>query len=209
MKGFLYKDLALFRNLGKSYLFILAVFFVLTLLHIYPPVFMFMMLSLLIGMFPSTSFSYDELAKWDRFAASVPGGRKKVVQGKYIFALLVALGILATGLLLTLPLAFLSDEPPSRLLFSCVLSASGTLFLNAVMLPLLFHFGPQKGRLFVIVACAFTAAMVGVSLSIADMAFFGAEPSLLLILFATLLLILAILAISYRISLHIYQKKEF
>ena len=112
MKGFLYKDLALFRNLGKSYLFILAVFFVLTLLHIYPPVFMFMMLSLLIGMFPSTSFSYDELAKWDRFAASVPGGRKKVVQGKYIFALLVALGILATGLLLILPLAFLSDEPP-------------------------------------------------------------------------------------------------
>ena len=209
MKGFLYKDLAIFRGVIKSYLFVAALFLALTVVDLYDPSFLFMMLALVVGMFPSTSFSYDELAKWDRFAISVPGGRRKVVQGKYATAILLSLGILAVDLLASSLLVLLGKGELMNFAFLCVGGVAGALILNAVMIPLLFKFGAQKGRIMLIAAAALASGTVGVGLAIGGLASFGAGVFSSYILLAVPVIAIAALAASYFISLGIYRKREF
>lgn len=54
------------------------------------------MISLLVVSLVISSFSYDDLAHWDSFAATLPVSRRKLVASKYLFLLL--LGVLAVVL---------------------------------------------------------------------------------------------------------------
>lgn len=209
MKGFIYKDLCLLGSVWKSYVFILLMFSALTVTGVYDVSFLFMMVSIILCMYPSTSFSYDELAKWDRFAVSVPNGRVKVVRAKYGFALLLGAFSLVFDLLLALLAAFLDRMELGNVLLSCVGGVAGALLLNAVMLPLLFRFGAQKGRILLIAVGAALAGVLGALLAIGGMTAFGSgrlEPFVFVVLPAPTLLALFV---SYRVSLGIYQKKEF
>ena len=133
MKGFIYKDLCLLGSVWKSYAFIFVMFLALTVTGVYDVSFLFMMVSVILCMYPSSSFSYDGLAKWDRFAVSVPNGRVKVVRAKYGFALLLGAFSLVMGLLLSLPAAFLGRMELSEGLLTCVGGAAGALLINAVL----------------------------------------------------------------------------
>lgn len=209
MKGFLYKDLCLVGSVWKIYAFILLTFSALTVTGVYDVSALLMMVSIILCMYPSTSFSYDELAKWDRFAVSVPNGRVKVVRAKYGLALLLGAFSLVFGLLLALLVAFLDRVEPGNGLLSCVGGVAGALLHNAILLPLLFRFGTQKGRLMLVGAGVALAGVLGALLAIGGMTAFGSgrlEPFVFVLLPA---LTLPALFVSYRISLGIYQKKEF
>lgn len=209
MKGFIYKDLCLLGSVWKSYAFIFVMFLALTVTGVYDVSFLFMMVSVILCMYPSSSFSYDELAKWDRFAVSVPNGRVKVVRAKYGFALLLGAFSLVMGLLLSLPAAFLGRMELSEGLLTCVGGAAGALLINAIMLPLLFRFGAQKGRILLIAVVAALAGVLGALLAIGGMTAFGSGLLDSFVLVVLPVLTLLALFISYRISLGIYQKKEF
>ena len=209
MKGFIYKDLCLLGSVWKSYAFILVMFSALTVTGVYDVSFLFMMVSVILCMYPSSSFSYDELAKWDRFAVSVPNGRVKVVRAKYGFALLLGAFSLVMGLLLSLPAAFLGRMELSEGLLTCVGGAAGALLINAILLPLLFRFGAQKGRILLIAVVAALAGVLGALLAIGGMTAFGSGLLDSFVLVVLPVLTLLALFISYRISLGIYQKKEF
>ena len=107
MKGLLQKDFYLMRTLARSYAFILGVFFLLSLTGVYDGTFLCTFLVLMCVMIPANTFSYDEQAKWDKYAASLPAGRPGVVRAKYLFTLLVSLAALALAALLQALLFFL------------------------------------------------------------------------------------------------------
>ena len=116
MKGLLQKDFYLMRTLARSYAFILGVFFLISLTGVYDGTFLCTFLVLMCVMIPANTFSYDEQAKWDKYAVSLPAGRPGVVRAKYLFTLLVSLAALALAALLQALLFFLGRAGTATLL---------------------------------------------------------------------------------------------
>ena len=97
MMGLVKKDFYLAAGLARSYLIVAAIFLVLSLAGIYEFSFLSSFMSLLCIMLPVNVFSYDEQAKWDKYAAALPGGRRAVVQARYVFTLIVSAGAVVLG----------------------------------------------------------------------------------------------------------------
>lgn len=153
MKGLLLKDLYVMKGQGRTYLVLLGFYFLLTLLGAFDAAIISSMSVLVVTMVPMSTFSYDDMARWPKFAAATPAGRRGVVRGKYLFSL-CTLGLAVAALLVMDVVLCLArgqfDKLPDLLLggaSSCLMG----LFLNLILIPVLFKFGSEKGR-FVIMA---------------------------------------------------------
>lgn len=208
MKGLLRKDLYLLAGVGKSYAVILLLYLALTISGVVDISFLLTMLQILLCMYPSTSFACDDQVKWDLFAVSLPNGRTQVVRAKYGLTLVLATAALAANVVLSLLAAALDLAPLNQSLLVCMGGVLTALLLNALLLPLIFRFGAQKGRLMLMGIASGTIAILGAALSLA-------KPSADLIAGAPIPFLLSLvlgalaLSVSYRISLRIYGKKEF
>ena len=155
MTGLVKKDLYLSLSMLKSYVLVAAVFAALTLTGIYDTSFFVTYLSVMCIMIPVNLFAYDEQARWDKYAAALPSGRAGVVKARYLFTILICLGSLAFALLLQLIVALFTGargQARTDLLLSGLLPTAYGCFMNAVLLPLLFKFGSQKGRIYLLLA---------------------------------------------------------
>ena len=79
MTGLMTKDFLVMRNGLKSYLLIMVLYAVMAWLDLLNFGFIITFIQVMLMVLPITAFSYDELAKWDRYAMSLPLGRGKVV----------------------------------------------------------------------------------------------------------------------------------
>ena len=210
MMGLVKKDFYLAAGLARSYLIVAAIFLVLSLAGIYEFSFLSSFMSLLCIMLPVNVFSYDEQAKWDKYAAALPGGRRAVVQARYLSTLFVcgARGVLGGGggaaPCLLHPSA---GETLWEMVLSTAAGGSVGILLNAVMLPLMFKFGVQKGRLYLalVLAILFGAFLGGV----AALASAVQEPCVLILPLAAIPAAgLLALVPSYFLSLRIFRKKD-
>lgn len=155
MTGLIKKDFYLSVSMFKSYVLVAAVFALLTLAGIYEISFFVTYMSVMCIMIPVNLFAYDEQARWDKYAAALPSGRAGVVKARYLFTILVCLGSLLFALLLQLIVALVSGAQGQErvdLLLSGLFPAAYGCFMNAILLPLLFKFGSQKGRIYLILA---------------------------------------------------------
>lgn len=155
MTGLIKKDFYLSVSMFKSYVLVAAVFALLTLAGIYDISFFVTYMSVMCIMIPVNLFAYDEQARWDKYAAALPSGRAGVVKARYFFTILVCLGSLLFALLLQLIVALVSGAQGQErvdLLLSGLFPAAYGCFMNAILLPLLFKFGSQKGRIYLILA---------------------------------------------------------
>lgn len=92
---------------------------------------------------PVTAISYDEKARWDHYALTMPISRSMLVWSKYLLAFIIAL---AGGLLvLTLMLLGQGDEP-MECLFTAWALFGVNLLLAALIYPLFFKLGAEKAR---------------------------------------------------------------
>lgn len=153
MIGLVKKDLYLSLSMFKSYVAVAAVFAALTAFGIYDISFFVTYVSVMCIMIPVNLFAYDEQARWDKYAAALPSGRAGVVKARYLLTILVCAGSLVFSLLLQLIVALVSGAQGQErvdLLLSGLLPAAYGCFMNAILLPLLFRFGSQKARLYLI-----------------------------------------------------------
>lgn len=153
MTGLVKKDLYLSLSMFKSYVVVAAVFAALTAFGIYDISFFVTYVSVMCIMIPVNLFAYDEQARWDKYAAALPSGRAGVVKARYLLTILVCAGSLVFSLLLQLIVALVSGAQGQErvdLLLSGLLPAAYGCFMNAILLPLLFRFGSQKARLYLI-----------------------------------------------------------
>lgn len=209
MKGLLVKDFLVLKKTG-------AIFIGLTVLYVAMNIFMDMdmgpLITFLCGMLAISTFAYDEQAKWDACALSMPLTKRDMVRAKYVLAL--ALGLLgvvlgaAIGLSRALILGAMDWQ--GFLLSSGIALCGGVLF-NSLTIPMLYKFGAEKSRL-IMIAC-YALPMVGLSFLLNAMENSpngAARIQALLELAAWLfpVITLAALALSYRISLGIFQKKD-
>lgn len=171
MKGLLLKDWYLLCRHCRAYLVILVVFLGIGLLSsdsvffLYYPV-------LIAGSIPVTLLSYDGMSRWERYSRTLPYSEGQLVAVKYLISLFA---VLATALVTVLACSLrmgLQDSLDWMLLLqmSCVILALG-LLTPSLMLPWVFKFGAEKGRIvfyivlvLLMVICGF---FVGFSNSIA------------------------------------------
>lgn len=212
MMGFVLKDLYLMRKQIAYILFLTLVYAVLTVSGAFSSFVLPAIVVILSLIYPINAFAWDEQARWDKFAAATPAGRRNMVAGRYLFVILLiaAVSAFVTVLLAVFQLAHLTGASALETFLPVPACALVGLLMNAGVLPILYRFGAEKAR---IICVAVFAAVFGCGSAVGFITVRYGMPGitdqqmilgLVLLAAATA----AALAASYALSLKIYQKKE-
>lgn len=163
-------------------------------------------------------YSYDEMAKWDSFALTMPITRDNIVLGKYMMMiLLTAIGV-ATGVLFAVVMYFTKAvDTPFPAIISCMIGASVAILFYSIIIPIITKIGVEKARIilvaiyivpffiFIMANKAISAGTLSIPKSIDDVIGMAINYAYVIIPIALIVFI----GISYTISINIYRKKEF
>ena len=211
MKGLLLKDFCILKKHMKL-MVVFVIFYAIWAVAAKMPTMMGTMVILLSIMMPISSMSYDEAGQWYRYAFSLPIPRRTLVLSKYVLGFLVSLGglvVSAIGNIIVLSLTNGENAWESWLTIIGFLEL-GVIFLS-IIIPILFKYGVEKGRLFIVVIAVIPSllvALLGSTLKTSGTLMPSAEL-LQAILYSSPLFTLAIFLISFRISVGICRKKEY
>ncbi|HPE16100.1 MAG TPA: ABC-2 transporter permease [Oscillospiraceae bacterium] len=215
MKGFVLKDLFLLGSIWRNYLPMILIYAVISAFSSSASI-LTTLLCLLIILIPTTTFTYDEAAKWDMLALTMPVRRSQIVGAKYAVSLLIAL----VGTVITALVMFAVSFFPTvkwdimEQLPALPAGLAVALVVISIMLPLLFKFGIAKARItLLLVMAAMGAAILLFSVGPAA-ASLGHILTLLsthisAVIALSFVFVCLVMLLSYRISCRIYQKKEF
>lgn len=216
MTGLMTKDFLVMRKGLKSYLLIMALYAVLAWLDILNYGFIITFIQVMLMVLPITAFSYDELAKWDRYAMSLPLGRGRVVGARYLFVLILTLVTTAIGLATTAILALVREADPVEMLLTLEVSTTIGLLVPAIILPLCYKLGAERARpyLYAIIFIPIIAVVLLAKAGVLDMSMLKGMDLLAPVALAggAALLPLAGLAgllVSYLISCRVAAGKEY
>ena len=209
MKGLLIKDILGLRRYFFSFAVICLAFLILSVL-MKTAMFVSSILAVLFLMMPLTVFSYDESAKWDAYGLTLPVSRKQIVLSRYVLTLLMlAVGSLI-GAVFTYGITLLPgvEETSQGMLEVIPVICGMGLIILAVVFPLIYKFGAEKGRYLMI--AVFLLVMI-VTLLFNQISGWKEQllPLLVFLPYAAPIVGLAFMAISYWISCRIYENKEF
>jgi hypothetical protein len=163
-------------------------------------------------------YSYDDMAKWDSFALTMPVSRDNIVQGKYLMMLLLTfIGIVYSSLFTVIINGYFKTDSIFQGFESIGAGAAIVVFFYSILIPFITKLGVEKSRFIlftiyfipfiIVVACSKLADQINFTVPYYLVRLAGFVVSNIYII-VPVVLILA-LGISYRISLGIYRKKEF
>ena len=204
MLGLIYKDFAVLkRSLWFFGLWFLA--FVLFCGYLSSVDFFCGALSVFCAVLPLTTLSYDSQCGWEGYALTLPVSRRALALSRYLLALIFTVASVIVNFILRF---FLAQDGSIGATLTVVAAIGGAaLVMIAFMLPLMYKFGVEKGRLFLILI-----VLLAVSLSflIGDV-FQRSNHSFLLqnLQWIAPLGGVVCFIISMMISLRIYARKEF
>jgi hypothetical protein len=165
-----------------------------------------------------STYSYDELSKWDSYALTMPLSRDIIVQGKYLVMLLLTLFGAGFSAVFSVIINFImkrSDLMDSLKL--CAAGASIVILFYSIILPFITKLVVEKARFifFAVYMIPFLIAfLLQKQLKSGDLQI----PHELIrlgnifiqnVYIIVPLLLIAALGISYTISINIFRKKEF
>lgn len=206
MAGMLYKDFLLTRKDLAAYALLLLAMGVVVGQGAVGATLLLGLMALYCSGVASALFIYDAKVHWPPYGACTPGGRARLVGGRYLYALVVlAGGVLAVGgmLLALSAMGRLSMELADalRALAAC---AAAALAINAFLLPALFLLGDWGRVLFVLVVVVlFVLLLVSLFAEERLGGVFRRLPVALLLLLAA-----GLFALSWRLTLRLYRHKE-
>ena len=170
--------------------------------------FIFGIIILMFAMMVVTTISYDDLAKWDAYALTMPVTRKEMVLSKYL-----VMAILNTlGAVLSLIVGAVGSVIMGQSFDLEILAIIGAIYLIAlifgsVIIPLIYKFGTEKARLMLILCALLPTALMLLAEQFNVPLPTTGNPWIYLILLIGFSVTGVIL--SYLISLKIYSQKEF
>ena len=216
MTGLILKDLLVMRKALKSYLMIMVLYAVLAYLDVLNYSFIITFIQVMLMVLPLSAFAYDEQAKWDRYAMSLPLGRSGVVRARYLFVLALTLLTVAAGLAGTALLYLTHQSDPLEMFVTLMVSTTIGLLIPTILLPLSYKLGPERARpfLYAIVFIPTIAVVLLAKAGVLDMSVLKGMDLLAptaLAGGAVLLPLagLAALGVSYLISCRIAAGKEY
>lgn len=206
MRGLIIKDIL---NLKKNMMTVLAmiIFFTLFAYGTANPSYIIAMIVLISTTMSITSMAYDELAKWDSYALTMPISRNNIVLSKYILSFLFSLG----GLVVSTTISYILILPKSTmkglelLLSAYIIFVLSILFIS-IILPLIYKFGVEKSRILMLAIMAVPTAMI-IFLKDANITM-PTESQLMMALKVSPLALIIVVLLSSWISCNIYINKD-
>ncbi len=149
MTGLILKDFLILRRTLRSYLLILAIYVAVAFLGYWSASFVGGFMMVMVAMLPMNVFAYDKQAQWDVYGLSLPVGRTKTVAARYLAVLIMftASAVLTTVLGVVLTIAGRMEESLGEYLLACAICVVMSMLVNAMMLPILYKFGPERARI--------------------------------------------------------------
>ena len=217
MTGLIWKDFMVSKRTVKAYLGIMIFYAALTVMGMFSVSFVTAFVSVMLIMLPISAFAYDEQAKWDRYAMSLPIGRSRVVGARYLFTLLIVLVSLAFALLAGATVAVTGKGDLMEVLVSALTTLAAGLLIADVLLPLCYKVGPERARpylyalVFIPALGLFLAYRMGIHIDTSWLDRLArSSPAAVLGLFSLpLLAALALTFVSYLISCRVAAGKEY
>lgn len=163
--------------------------------------------TVLFGVLVITTFSYDDLAKWQGYELTLPIPRSQIVLSKYVSACVFTL----IGVLISTSVNFvfyILDKTPSiqETLGTVGLTGCVVFMMVSIVIPLIFKYGAEKARLFmmlIFILPYFGITFLAKSNIIVNFdEFFNAILNLLPIITVSFIIV------SYFISVRILNSKE-
>lgn len=217
MKGLLIKDFRLMKT-QKSFFLVVVALGIIVLLFSDNGIFASGFMSFVFSLFSISTISYDEFDNGNAFLFSLPVSREIYSIEKYCFGFLLGVSAWAVTSLLALLSAIRKGQGSfQEMLAGSFILLPLMLVMLAVMIPIIFKFGGEKGRIVMILAyvvlfLAGSAAVDGAKALGIDV-FYALEQLSTLgtwaFLAAALGAALLIMLVSVRISIGIIKKKEF
>lgn len=214
MKGLILKDLLNLKKAIKTMLIVgiaYSIFF-----STVQPTFLTGILTLLFSMQSLSSFSYDEYAKWDSYALTLPISRKDLVFSKYILFMTFPIIGSVLSIILSTIIGLFKQTLMVEEIFA---SAMGFLFsmeiLFLIILPLIFKFGIERGRImitvvsFSIFGILFLVIKLIQALNLPVLSLEQIYALTPIIPWIALVMVALIAYLSYQVSLRIVEKKEY
>ena len=147
MIGLILKDMYVMKRYMKTLLILLIgyIFLGYTMNNI---LFMGSWLLIIFAMLSITSFSYDDAAKWNNYALTMPIRRIDLVRSKYVLSLLLILAGSVLSLVFSVTLTLAKGSPvTSELFYSQAAVVFIAIFIISAVLPLMIKFGAEKARI--------------------------------------------------------------
>jgi len=165
-----------------------------------------------------SSYSFDEMSKWDAYALTMPITRKDIVRGKYLLMLLFVLfGSTFSAVFGTLINIAIGSENVFGGMEASFIGAAIVILFYSIILPFITKQGIEKARiiLFIVYIVPFVAgyflktALKAGSIEIPDQLLQISETAIQYRHLLIPIVLITSLSISYFISSQIYCKKEF
>ena len=217
MTGLILKDFLILRKSLRSYLLILALYTAIAFSGVWSADIVGVLMVVMVSLLPMNVFAYDKQCSWDTYGLALPVGRTKTVAARYVCVLLLCVGSVALTAITGMALyAAGRMDAPVEFLLTCSLMGLMAVLANAIMLPFLYKFGPERARMM------FIAIMGGIFLLLLAAVFpLGglewleslelSEPTLgqmAILPFLAGAAGLVLLAVSFLLSRHFYGQKD-
>ncbi len=222
IKGLLKKDL---YNLAsyKTTLMIITLFCGIAIIGTDAIYWGSIVIGIIVGMISLSTFSYDEMAKSNRYILTLPVTRKEIVLEKYILAIGATILGSLLGFVLTLLIGNMMnyvrpdnviDIKIDTLLSTSIGGLFGVSLIQAIQIPSIFKWGAEKGRIqmfIVLFVIALIGAGVGFLIKESGLSVDIEKLENTLKSFGWIILVILsfiIYFISYKVSYKIYKNKE-
>lgn len=222
MKGLIIKDLLQLKSYLKTLIIFMFIFICVSLepQNTNTDGILTVMMTLGLGMFGMATFSYDEMAKANKYILTFPLKRKEVVLSKYVLQFLLTMTGAILGMILSFVISLILNKGIPNII-DLISIALGGMFgiglVEAIQIPCFYKVGAEKGRIYMFIITVVVAFLAGAIIMLGEkiVANFSINLDFMnnilesifpLILFA---LILLEYFVSYKISYKIYSKKEF
>ncbi len=212
MKGLLIKDFYMMLRYCRTF-FIIAIVFEAAAAFLGDGMFLVAYPFIICSVIPMNLLSYDEKSRWTLYSCTMPYSRGQLVSVKYIYALImcfacVVLTVVAQFAGAAVAGGNLSVNPG---ILAMMLIPVG-LIPAAILLPVIFWLGTEKGRIafyaVIVIICAFFGFLGADSLDAGSdvIKSLAIRPQVLL---GADLIALALLGISWFAAIGLYGRREF
>ena len=209
MKGLLLKDYYMASKYCRLHFVIMVIFAVVSMG--YGNLFLLVYPAVVVGMVPVSLIAYDEKSKWDVYAGVFPYTKKELVSVKYILMLaFLGVEILLLAGTQTVMMVLQGNFELRYLIKIIAMVPFLGLLSPCVMLPSVYKYGVEKGRIL------YYVMIIVISGAIGAVGVIGEEKDIVGMfidqnMWAAVAMLLAaavMLAVSWNLSVKFYEKKE-
>lgn len=217
MTGLILKDFLILRKTLRSYLFMMIIYAAIAFTGVWTADIVGVLMVVTVTLLPMNVFAYDKQCQWDTYGLALPVGRTKTVAARYLCVLLLCLfSVALTALLGAALYAAGRVEEPVEFMVTCSVMGLMSVLVNAIMLPFLYKFGPERARMmFFGVMGGIVLLIVAILIPLGGLEWLKslelAEPTFaqaVIVPAAAAVAGLALLAVSFLLSRYFYGSKD-